>query len=104
MSNTCPITADIDAKTAARRLCNRDLAQFHFYNPNGVLAHWSKLSDRLIAFGRGYAAYGDTGFYYQHLFKLARAQRVGKFDLQATISGIERTIAKGEAFLAEQGA
>lgn len=104
MSNTCPITAQIDADKAARVLCNRDLAQFHFYNPNGVRARWSELSDRLIAFGKGYAAYGDSGYLYQQLGKLARAQRVGKHDLQATIKCIEHTIARGEAFLAEQGA
>lgn len=59
-----PFTADLDAATAARKLSNKALAQFHAYNPNGIVAEWRALSDRLVAFGRGYLAYGDTGFLY----------------------------------------
>lgn len=95
-----PITAD----EAARRYNNRDLARFHFYNEAGIMADWRKLSDRLVAFGRGYLAYGDTGYYYSHLSKLAAAQRVDRCDLQATLSGIRRTIERGEQFLRDEGA
>lgn len=99
-----PFHDDITAEQAAKRYNSRELAQFHAYNPNGILARWNDLGSRLLAFGRGFLAYGDTGFYYNEILRLAGLQRVGRIDLQVTISGIERTIAKGEAFLAENNA
>jgi hypothetical protein len=101
MTTTNPFTADITSDVAARIFTNRELAQFHAYNPNGLMAQWGKLGTRLLDFGRGFLAYGDTGFYYNELHRIARLQRVNRFALQATLKGIERSIAKGEAFLAE---
>jgi hypothetical protein len=93
-------TLTLDAAT--RELSNADLAKFHVYNANGAMADWRKLSERLLAFGRGYLAYGGTGFYYKEMTRLAGLKRVGRNRLYATLSGISRTIDKGEAFLAEQ--
>lgn len=99
-----PFHDDITAEQAAKRYNSRELAQFHAYNPNGILARWNDLGSRLLAFGRGFLAYGDTGFYYDELTRMARQQRVQGNSLRATIYCIERTIAKGEAFLAENNA
>lgn len=99
-----PFTADLTPSEALRVFNNRELAQFHAYNPNGVMARWSALGSRLLAFGRGFLAYGDTGYYYDELTRMARQQRVNRSGLLATIHLIERTIERGEAFLAEQGA
>lgn len=90
-----------ELQAAAAKCSNKEFAQFHLYNANGLVAKWRELSDRLIAFGRGYLAYGDTGFYYTEINRVAQLERVGKHQLYALLNGIRRTIEKGEAFLAE---
>jgi len=99
-----PISADITPAQAAKRFSNKDLAAFHCYNPNGIAVEWSALSDRLLAHGRGYLAYGDIGHLYDKLRKLARweRKRVGRIELQVLIECIRHTIDKGEAFLAAE--
>lgn len=96
-----PFSDNIDKATAARRYTGKGLAEFHMYNANGVLAAWRALSDELIAYGRGYLAYGDTGYYYKELSRLAdyRRQRVSPDDVKALVACIERTIERGRAFL-----
>ena len=95
---------DLTLAQAERSLSNTDLAKFHTHNPNGVMAEWSALSRRLLDFGRGFLAYGDTGYYYGEMIRLTGLTRVNRIGLQSTVKGIRRTIANGEAFLAEQGA
>lgn len=102
--HTNPFSDEIDAETAARAYSNAGLARSHFYNPNGISAEWRALGDRLVTFGRGFSAYGDTGYYWNELNKAARGKRLSPHRLGAILSGIRRTIDRGNAFLAEQGA
>lgn len=97
-----PMYDDVTAEQAAKRYNNKELALFHYYNPNGIMAEWAALSDRLIAFGRGYAAYGDFGTYSKALHKLTdyKRQRVGTIELTVALRCIRGTIDRGNAFLA----
>ena len=106
MADLNPFTADLDAETARRKLSSKALAQFHAYNPNGIVAEWRAVSERLLAFGRGYLAYGDTGYLYNEIDRLAsyKRSRVSPHELAAVLSGIRRTIDKGNEFLAREGA
>lgn len=101
-----PMHDNITAEQAAKRYSNKELALFHYYNANGIMAEWAALSDRLIAFGRGYAAYGDFGTFSKSLHKLTdyKRQRVGTIELNVALSCIRSTIDKGNAFLAENNA
>lgn len=99
-----PFYDDITPEQAAKRYSNKELAVYHFYNNNGIVAEWSKLGNRLIAHGRGFAAYGDFGVYHEGLRKLAayERKRVGRIELQVALACIRRTIDRGEAFLAKE--
>ena len=101
-----PMYDNITAEQAAKRYSNRDLALFHKFNDNGIRAEWSKLSERMIAFGRGYAAYGDIGYLSTELDKLAdyNRKRIDTIQLNVIIKMIRDTIDKGNAFLAENNA
>ena len=101
-----PMYDNITAEQAAKRYSNRDLALFHKFNGNGIRAEWSKLSDRLIAFGRGYAAYGDIGYLSNELDRLAdyNRKRIDTIELTVIIKMIRETIERGNAFLAENNA
>lgn len=101
-----PMYDDITAEEAAKRYSNRDLALFHKFNANGVRAEWTKLSDRLIKFGRGYAAYGDYGYLSTELDRVADIyrKRVNTIELNVIIKMIRETIERGNAFLAENNA
>jgi hypothetical protein len=101
-----PVYDNITAEEAAKRYSNHDLATFHYFNDNGIRAEWSALGNRLLAFGRGYLAYGDTGYYSERLYALARYERkrVNPNELWAIISGIRKTIERGNAFLVENNA
>ena len=101
-----PMYDNITAEQAANRYSNRDLAAFHKFNPNGIQAEWSALSDRLIKFGRGYLAYGDIGYLSTEFDKLTHwdRKRVNTIKLKVIISMIRDQIAKGNAFLAENNA
>lgn len=101
-----PFKADIDAATARAKLSSKAYAQFQMFNPNGIRAEWSALSDRLVAFGRGYLAYGDTGYLERELYRLAsyERKRVSPHEIAAVVSGIRRTIDRGNEFLAREGA
>lgn len=105
MTNTThPHDPALTALQASASLSNRDLATFHYFNPNGIVAEWNHLSDRLLDFGRGYLAYGATGFYRDELYRMSQQKRVHHFSLCAVLNGIRRTIERGEAFLAENDA
>lgn len=106
MKIICPISASITQEEAAKAFSNRDLARFHFFNPNGICAEWRNLSDKLLAFGRGYDAFGDTSPYYSQMSDLSAfdVQRVNSITLQTSLKLIRRTIERGNAFLAENGA
>ena len=106
MPKSGPFYDDITADEAAKRYNNKELAYFHNHNPNGVRADWKKLSDRLIAFGRGYLAYGDVGYLDQRLNNLAsyKRQRVNGRDLKIVVEMIRETIERGEQFLADNNA
>ncbi len=101
-----PYSDDISHLEAARRYSNVDLARYHQFNPNGLRAQWRELGDRLLAFGRGYLAYGDTGFIADELDRLAdyRRQRVNHTDLCVILGMVRDTIEKGEKFLLENAA
>jgi hypothetical protein len=101
-----PVYDNITAEEAAKRYSNHALATFHYFNDNGIRAEWSELGSRLLAFGRGYLAYGDTGYYNERLYALARYERkrVNPNELWAIVSGIRKTIERGNAFLAENNA
>jgi len=101
-----PVYDNITAEEAAKRYSNRDLAAFHQFNDNGIRAEWSALSNRLLAFGRGYFAYGDTGYYNKALYELARYERkrVNANQLRSLLFCIRQTIERGNAFLAENNA
>ena len=96
------LTSDHAAKTQT----NVELARFHNYNDNGIRADWRKLGDRLVAFGRGYLAYGDNGYLSGELDKLAHydRKRVGSRELKIVVQMIRDTIERGNAFLAENNA
>lgn len=101
-----PMYDNITAEQAAKRYSNRDLALFHKFNPNGIQAEWSDLSDRLIKFGRGYLAYGDIGYTSDKFNKLTHwsRKRVNRIELKVIISMIRDTIDQGNAFLAQNNA
>ena len=101
-----PMHDNISAYQAAKRYTNKELALFHYYNPNGIMTEWANLSDRLIAFGRGYAAYGDFGTYSKALYKLVdyKRQRVSSIELRVALKCIRETIDRGNAFLADNNA
>ncbi len=106
MPKTGPFYDDITPEEAAKRYTVKELAYFHNCNENGVRADWRKLSERLIAFGRGYAAYGDVGYLDNELSKMAsyKTKRVNSRDLRIIVEMIRDTIARGEQFLAENNA
>lgn len=96
----------LTADQAAKTLTNVELARFHNHNDNGIRAEWRELGDRLIAFGRGYLAYGDNGYLSGELDKLSHfdRKRVGTIELNVVIKMIRDTIERGNAFLAENNA
>lgn len=101
----CPFKSKITAEQAERAFSGRELAQFHNYNDNGIRAKWRALGDRLIAVrGGAFLAYGDIGHYASELDRLSHylRERVSKSEIDTLVRLIERTIERGEAFLAEQ--
>lgn len=98
-----PFREDITAEQAAKRFSNKDLAIFHNHNPNGIAAEWAELGDRLVAFGRGFFAYGDMGFLANELRRLSdyKRKRVNSIELSVVIKLIRQTIDQGNKFLAD---
>jgi hypothetical protein len=104
MAKHNPFSCDLTPDQAERALSGRELAQYHMGNPAGIMAEWASLGQRLIANGRGFAAYGDTGFYAEQMTRLAHQARVDRIELLSLIKCIRRTITMGEQFLASEAA
>lgn len=94
--------SQLTREQARAKLNGRDYARFHAWNVRGIMAEWSDLGDALMAHGRGFLAYGDTGYYYREMSRLARLERVSKTTVDVLVQCITRTIDKGNAFLAAE--
>lgn len=89
---------------------NREVAMFHYFNPNGLLAakkitddQVSKLVDDGKAKSGAIMAYGSLNFfYYDHLSKLINKKSVRHVDLVVTLQGLRTDIESAKKFIAEQ--
>jgi hypothetical protein len=98
------------AKAPGKDWANYEVAKFHYFNPNGLIAQKRKLDDAidaLIAEGRAMGgaaiAYGALNYYYSdRLIELARTRRVDSCELHAVIKCFKDEMVKAEAFIAEK--
>ena len=93
-----------------RSWTNKELAQFHYFNPNGLNAkkravdeQIDKLVDEGLAKSGAMIAYGGLNCFYTDLIaKVAISNRVGRIELAVIIEGLERDIQKAKDFIAEK--
>jgi len=98
------------AKAPGRDWANYEVAKFHYFNPNGLLAQKRKLDkaiDDLIDAGRAMGgaafAYGTFNYYYtDRLIQLATTRRVDSSTLRIIVSNLKDEMRKAEAFIAEK--
>lgn len=97
----------VDAKVANPRWNNKDVAMFHYFNPNGVLAK-KRATDKLIddAVDAGKArtgaiiAYGSMNHFAEdELYKLVNMKRVDRIKLKVTLEMLKRDIEAASKFL-----
>jgi hypothetical protein len=88
---------------------NKQVALFHYFNPNGIRAQ-KKITDAqidaLVEAGKAktgaYIAYGSmNSFYTDDLLKLVSKQRVNRIDLWVTLKGIRENIDSAKQFIQE---
>jgi hypothetical protein len=89
---------------------NKQVALFHYFNPNGIRAQ-KKITDAqidaLVEAGKAktgaYIAYGSmNSFYTDDLLKLVSKQRVSRIELEITLRGIRRDIDVASKFIQEK--
>ena len=88
---------------------NRDVALFHYLNPNGLLAQKRVTDDQIDALvDAGKAkpgaimAYGALSYFYTNLVsELASQKRVGWIALQVALDGVRGDISKAKEYIAE---
>ena len=98
------------AKAPTQDWANHEVAKFHYFNPNGLIAQKRKLDkaiDDLIDAGRAMGgaafAYGSLNYYYtDRLIHLATSRRVDSSTLRIIVSGFKDELRKAEAFIAEK--
>jgi len=103
------ITRDAD-KPNLKTWSNRDVALFHYLNPNGLLAQKRKVDDRIDALvdaGKAMSgaiiAYGALSYFYTNLVaELASQSRVNWIKLSVALDGVKDDIRKAEQFIAER--
>jgi len=89
---------------------NKQIAQFHFFNPNGLLAQKKQTDeqiDKLVDSGKAstgaFIAYGSLNkFYWEKLCTLIGQKRVNGADLSATLKGLRHAIEKAKEFIEEK--
>jgi hypothetical protein len=88
---------------------NKEIAMFHYFNPNGLYAQKKAVDariDELVGEGKAKSgaiiAYGSLNYYNtDHLAAMLRYKRVKPSEMYAIISGIQWDIEKAEKFIAE---
>lgn len=98
---TNPFDSSLTEERAQVILTGKELALFHAYNPNGVMAEWKALDDKLVNLGRGFLAYGSVGYLNQQMTELSshNRKRVSKRDLKTIVKMIRFTIERGYEFI-----
>jgi len=89
---------------------NRQVAQFHFFNPHGLMAQKKATDaqiDDLVNSGKAntgaYIAYGSLNdFHRKELIKLIDKKRVNSIDLAVTLSGLRDAIKSAQEFIDEK--
>ena len=100
------------ATKPSRSWSNTELAQFHYFNPNGLYAakkasdvKIDELVDAGLAKSGAIIAYGGLNYFHTNLLsKLAMAKRVGRINLLVTLESIKRDIATAAEFIEEKTA
>jgi hypothetical protein len=95
-----------------RSWTNKQIAQFHFFNPHGLLAQKRATDaqiDDLVNSGKAYTgayiAHGSMNdFYWKELYKLVDQKRVNGINLSATLSGLRWAIERAQNFINEKNA
>lgn len=88
---------------------NKEIAMFHYFNPNGLSAKKKAVDariDTLVDEGKAKSgaiiAYGSLNYHNtDHLAAMLRYKRVKPSETYAIISGIQWDIEKAEKFIAE---
>lgn len=89
---------------------NKEIAMFHYFNPNGVYAQKKAVDariDTLVDEGKAKSgaiiAYGALNYYYaDHLSALIGKKRVKHGDIYSVIRGLQWDIENAEKFIAEK--
>jgi hypothetical protein len=97
------------ATQTQRSWTNKQIAQFHFFNPYGLMAQkraTDTLINELVDAGKAktgaHIAYGSMNdFYWKELYKLVDKKRVNSIDLSVTLSGVRDTIKQAQNFINE---
>lgn len=85
---------------------NRQRAQFHAFNPNGMVAEYLRLREEIVANGRD-ADFSHSIFdseYQLMLYKMCAEKAVKRGDLMIAMWGLDRRIKQAQAFIAESQA
>lgn len=85
---------------------NRQRAQFHAFNPNGLVAEYLRLSETIAeTVGTlNLPQYGFDGEYQIMLYKMCTEKAVKRCDLWLAMRGMERRIQQARAFIEESKA
>jgi hypothetical protein len=98
------------ATSVAKSWTNNEIAMFHYFNPNGLIAAkriTDEKIDKLVDEGKAKSgsiiAHGGLNyFYYDKLAKLIDKKRVNSIKLSVIIKGLKRDIESAEKFISEQ--
>lgn len=95
------------ATKVASNWSNRDIARFHYFNPNGLIST-KRVTDQkinaLVESGRAKSgsiiAHGSLNyFYYDVLAKMIDKKSVSRVDLIVALNGLRRDIEQAEQFI-----
>ena len=95
------------ATTTTHSWTNQQVAQFNYFNPNGLLTKWNRMCETITQYVNAdiipsgwHLAYGSlSDFNANHIREYGMAKRVNGIKLQVALESLERDIEKGYTLL-----